>query len=108
MVALGRSVPDAVATVVGKLESLNPNSSVKDRLLPVLVEQSRRRECKYKKVFFHNIKNAAEQNRNFYAFLRADACCCRIGKSMIEGAESAGRISPGKARLQSSSSLPLC
>ena len=38
MVALGRSVPDAVATVVGKLESLNPNSSVKDRLLPVLVE----------------------------------------------------------------------
>lgn len=46
VVALGRSVPDAVATVVGKLESLNPNSSVKDRLLPVLVEQLRRRECK--------------------------------------------------------------
>ncbi len=31
MVRLQRSVGDAVATVVGKLESLNPNSSVKDR-----------------------------------------------------------------------------
>jgi len=31
VVRLQRSVGDAAATVVGKLESLNPNSSVKDR-----------------------------------------------------------------------------